>query len=175
MHAGHEESSVEGGGHLKTEGSLSHVPVLARVLQSEPGEAGCKPSSHGGCDDAVRVVDVERDLSSAQIGHDSVNTVLREVTLTLAVQKTDTKGLTCSRTLRCACRIAKQTMCPYHSMRRHLQRSANLGPSALSSRAPLFPGTGGHTKAEVIQATRATLKAEGLRCGDHAGGSGSRV
>ena len=41
----------------------------------------------------------EIESSNAQVGHFSINERLAEVTLTLPVQKTDTRGLTCSRTL----------------------------------------------------------------------------
>ena len=50
----------------------------------------------------------EIEAANAQVGHVSWNDSRGEVTLMLPVQKCDTRGMLCCRTLRCACRIARQ-------------------------------------------------------------------
>ena len=54
-------------------------------------------------------------------------------------------------------------MCPFHSMRRHMERLGARGPSALSPRAPLFPGPSGGvmTKVIFVESTRRVLRACG--------------
>ena len=133
-----------GPAHLK---DSFHVPVLCKFLQE-----------HGDCDsyDAglpTHMADTlliccwwmlrEIEAANAQVGHVSLNEDKGEVTLLLPVQKCDTRGMLCCRTLRCACRVARHVMCPFHSMRRHMERLGARGPSALSPRAPLFPGPSG--------------------------------
>ena len=106
----------------------------------------------------------EIEAANAQVGHVSWNDKRGEVTLMLPVQKCDTRGLLCCRTLRCACRISRQTLCPYHSMKRHMARLSARGPTAMSPRAPLFPGPNGGvlTKEQFVTAARAALQACGV-------------
>ena len=143
------------------------VPVLKAVLDEGAGDAFC-------VDTPSHMADVmlacawwmlrEIESAGAQICHLIFNEARGEVTLMLPVQKSDQRGLLCCRTLLCACRVARQILCPYHCMKRHMARIRLLGADATSPRAPLFPsGAGGVlSKEQFIRASRATLRACGV-------------
>ena len=145
-----------------------HVPDLVAVLEGHEDIVGFEATRPRHMAETLLLSSWwmlrEIEAANAQVGHVSWNDSRGEVTLMLPVQKCDTQGLLCCRTLRCACRISRQTLCPYHSMKRHMARLAARGPTALSPRAPLFPGPGGGvmTKDQFVSATRAALQACGV-------------
>ena len=97
-----------GPAHLK---DSFHVPVLRKFLQ----EHGERDSYDAGL--PTHMADTlliccwwmlrEIEAANAQVGHVSLNEDKGEVTLLLPVQKCDTRGMLCCRTLRCACRVAR--------------------------------------------------------------------
>ena len=142
-----------------------HVPVLRKLLQREAGADGFTPSNPAHWADVLLICSWwmfrEVEASAAQVSHVSMNTSTLEVTIMLPVQKTDSRGMLSSRTLKCACRAAVQDLCPYHAMKRHLLRLSQGGREAVASRAPLFPGEDGNvvSKDSFVRLVRATLKA----------------
>ncbi|CAE7501758.1 unnamed protein product [Symbiodinium sp. CCMP2456] len=101
----------------------------------------------------------EIESSGVQVCHVSMNE--GALAIMLPVQKTDTRGMLCCRTLKCACRVSKQALCPYRAMKRHLQRLAARGHDAVASRAPLFPDTEGGvlSKDRFVKCVRQVLQA----------------
>ena len=142
-----------------------HVPVLKRVIEREARPEGFDPANPAHMGDVLLLCAWwmlrEVESAAAQLGHVSMNQGAMEVTLMLPVQKNDTQGMLCSRTLKCACRAARQDLCPYHAMKRHLLRLAHSSSEAVASRAPLFPDAGGGviSKDSFIRHARATLAA----------------
>ena len=142
-----------------------HVPVLTKVLQETAGTEGFTPERVTHMADALLIccwwMFREIEAAGSQVCHVSMNPGAMEVTIMLPVQKNDARGMLCCRTLRCACRVSRQALCPYHAVKRHLQRLALRGPEALASRAPLFPADDGGvlTKALFVKQVRATLGA----------------
>ena len=126
-----------------------HVPVLRQVLRWDP-----EPAPFDGQDPhhMAEVLLLSSWWMLREVGHVTFNDQLGKVTLMLPVQKCDTRGLLCCRTLRCACRAAQQLLCPFHSMRRHMLRLAELGTSATSTRAPLFPNQEGGVRRSLFDA-----------------------
>ena len=142
-----------------------HVPVLRKVIEREARPEGFDPANPAHMGDVLLLCAWwmlrEVESAAAQLGHVSMSQGAMEVTLMLPVQKNDTQGMLCSRTLKCACRAARQDLCPYHAMKRHLLRLAHSSSEAVASRAPLFPDAGGGviSKDSFIRHARATLQA----------------
>ena len=110
-----------------------HVPVLSVVIHEEAGPHSFTPERADHMGDALLICSwwMFREIESAraQVCHVSMNQAASEVTIMLPVQKNDVRGMLCSRTVRCACRAARQVLCPYHAMKRHLQRRpSHAGP-----------------------------------------------
>ena len=144
-----------------------HVPVLRKLLQREAGQDGFTPSNPDHWADVMLIcawwMFREVESSAAQVSHVAMNPAAQEVTIMLPVQKTDSRGMLCCRTLKCACRAAFQDLCPYHAMKRkrHLLRLPNGGRETVWSRAPLFLGEDGSviSKDSFVRHVRDTLQA----------------
>ena len=142
-----------------------HVPVLRKVFRQEAGDEGFSPDRPDHMADVLLICSWfmfrEIEASASQVCHVSMNIGAGEVSVMLPVQKTDSRGLLCTRTLKCACRVSQQDLCPFHAMKRHFLRLSANGREAVSSRAPLFPdATGGvMTKEAFVRHVRTTLAA----------------
>ncbi|OLP86253.1 DNA (cytosine-5)-methyltransferase 3A [Symbiodinium microadriaticum] len=142
-----------------------HVPVLRKVIRQDAGAEGFSPGRPDHMADVLLVccwfMFREIEASASQVCHVYMNTGANEVSVMLPVQKTDSRGLLCTRTLKCACRVSRQDLCPFHAMKRHLLRLSANGHEAVSSRAPLFPDATGSvmTKETFVRHVRATLAA----------------
>ena len=98
----------------------------------------------------------------------------RNAFITLPCTKTDIVGLCVTRSHPCSCHRSPR-LCPFHALRRHLDRMRDLGDP---ENAPLFPGEGcqplqRHQTVEifrsVIEATRTSITRFGPN-GVHQGG-----
>ena len=83
----------------------------------------------------------------------------RTAFITLPCTKTDIVGLCVTRSHPCSCQRSK-TLCPYHALRRHLDRMKELG---YTDDSPLFPGRDGHPLQhhETTEIFRSVIHATG--------------
>ena len=120
-------SALRGSGPSKLKDHF-HVPVLLATISDQAGSFPFDPERPDHTSDVMLICAWwmlrEIESSAAQVGHVTMSMDAVEVTLMLPVQKNDTRGQLCCRTLRCACRAARQALCPFHAMKRHLQRRA---------------------------------------------------
>ena len=87
-----------------------------------------------------------------------------QVSLLLAVYKTDTQGSLTTRTLKCCCSVQRHLFCPYHASVRHLQRLALFETELGKQSGFMFPNSDGKamTKAAVVEGFRRVLHAAGV-------------
>ena len=83
----------------------------------------------------------------------------------LPAHKSSSQGELTTRALHCGCAVQRQPMCPWHAGARHLQRLEILQGVLDKPNTPLFPADDGSalSKAEMIAATRKTLKSAGVQ------------
>ena len=87
-----------------------------------------------------------------------------KIHLLLPVQKTDTQGILCERSLACSCRIRRHPFCPYHAGVRHLHRLSLFEASSQMTARFACPDKVGmeRKKTNVISAFRRTLARAGV-------------
>eukprot|EP00438_Fugacium_kawagutii_P003340 Skav206167 [mRNA] locus=scaffold1545:303704:318481:- [translate_table: standard] len=119
---------------------LSEVEEISYVREEVPGKD----------------INIERQTGHLYTEEDTLH-------LLVPVHKTDQQGSLTVRSLRCACRIKKFSLCPYHCGSRHLAR-VRLHPNFSGpSSFPLVPTDDGSTpsKHEMTQMMRRTIALTG--------------
>ena len=104
----------------------------------------------------------EIEISFARDSHLSLTGM--EVTLMVPVHKTNTHGALTVRTLRCACGIREELLCPWHAAERHVIRLSQHPERRQLRYFPLFPNTNGEavTKYLFVKCLRQTLQQAGV-------------
>ena len=85
------------------------------------------------------------------------------VNIMIPFSKTDQVGSLTVRSLKCACRVKSQPLCPMHAAARHLQRLALHPHNHCQAEFPLLPSSSGAvlTKTQTIDMFRHTIAATG--------------
>ena len=104
----------------------------------------------------------EIELAASKLLH--LTLTEQTVTLMIPSSKVDATGSWTTRTLKCACRYQKKTLCPWHAAYRHLRRVRVHPAFGNSQDFPLLPGPDGKvmTKPQVIACLRGLLAAAGI-------------
>ena len=87
-----------------------------------------------------------------------------KIHLLLPVQKTDSQGSLCERSLTCSCRVRRHPFCPYHAGVRHLQRLSLFEAASNQTAGFAFPDRDGKElkKSAVVSAFRCILTGAGV-------------
>ena len=111
---------------------------------------------------ALRFMLREIELSGAKLLH--LTLTEQTVTLMIPSSKMDSSGSWTTRTLKCACRYQRKTLCPWHAAYRHLRRVRVHHAFGNSQDFPLLPGHDGRvmTKSQVIACLRGLLTAANI-------------
>ena len=83
----------------------------------------------------------EIEIAAAKLLHLTLDD--NAVSLMVPTSKMDTTGSWTTRTLKCACRFQRKTLCPWHATYRHLRRVRVHAAFGNSQDFPLVPGTDG--------------------------------
>ena len=104
----------------------------------------------------------ELEISFARDTHLTISG--NEVQIMVPVHKTSTHGSLTVRSLRCACGVRDQPLCPWHAAERHLIRLGDHPHKSNQGYFPLFPSSEGDaiTKYLFTKALRQTLQQAGV-------------
>lgn len=104
----------------------------------------------------------EIEIAAAKLLHLTLDD--NAVSLMVPTSKMDTTGSWTTRTLKCACRFQRKTLCPWHATYRHLRRVRVHAAFGNSQDFPLVPGTDGRvmTKTQIIACLRGLLAAANI-------------
>ena len=143
------------------------VSSLRSALQKAERQAGPWDASDEVCvTDAVLIASwfMLREIEFGGLRRSHLYLSAGKIHLLLPVQKTDTQGNLCERSLSCSCRLRRHPFCPYHAGVRHLQRLSLFEDASRATARFAFPAQDGMElrKTAVTTAFRRTLAAAGV-------------
>lgn len=100
-----------------------------------------------------------REIEVAGACHSHLYITGSVVNMLIPLDKTDQVGSLTIRSLKCACRVRSQPLCPVHAALRHLQRLALHPRNHRQAQFPLVPTSSGEvlTKSQTIEMFRNTI------------------